>query len=356
MSDMVVIGAGPAGCIAARAGSSDRDVTLFEEHPESKRPVQCAGLISKSGLERLKIPAKDWVLNEVRGARFFSRSGEMLEIDGREIKAYVVDRKEFDGYLLNNAINAGVNFINERVDDPSKITFDTSNRVVIATGTNYNLHRKLNLDMPTRFLIAAQYDLKVECDPGFVELHITPEFFNWIIPAGEYARVGTAAFQNPVLSLEKFVRKLKGKNRIKSGSGVLNKVFGTIPLYTPKIRTSYGKIVTVGDAAGMVKATTGGGVVMGGIAAQFAHETNYDALWRNEIGRELYLHSLIRKFVNKIPDKNLDKLFSLFNEEKDIIETYGDMDMVSDLILKLLKNPIFVLKFSFLLPRILFKF
>lgn len=331
-----IIGAGPAGCIAA-LHSKGHDVTVYEEH--GKQPVQCAGLISISGMERLGI--KPEFLNKVSGAKIYSPSKKLLEIKADKDKAYVVDRQKFDEDLLNSAIDSGIEFINERVDDLNNLKAD---KIVLATGTNYQLHRKLNLGMPGKFLFGAQYDLKLDCDPDFVELHFNvPGFFSWIIPAGDYCRVGLCARENPTTWLDKFVKELRQEGRIKN-SKILNKNYGTIPLYNPRLKTDYGKFITLGDAAGHVKATTGGGVVMGGLAARHACKKDYEKLWRAEIGRELRLHLLVRNFLDKLSSKNTDRLFSMVSDHKDSLEKRGDMDLASVSLSSLFRNPSFTFR------------
>jgi len=351
-----VIGAGPVGSTAAKYCSKRYDVVLFESQVVSERRVQCAGLVSRSGLERMGIKvssssSKSFLQNGVRGARIFSPSGNLLEVDGGKNKAFVIDRKEFDNYLLNMAIDSGVEFINERVNGKNiDEIIKKSEKLIIATGTNYELHKILNLKIPNRFLIGAQYEMKINCDREFVELYFNvPEFFSWIIPVDDHARIGLCTRKNPIRYLNSFIKKLEGDGRI-SNKKILNRNFGIIPIYDPKIRTQYGKIAVVGDAASQVKASTGGGIVMGCTAAKFASEEDYEKKWRSEIGRELYLHLLIRRFLNRLSDKNLDGLFILLNENKEIIEKEGDMDIASKLFLALVKNPRFMAKFLFHTP------
>jgi digeranylgeranylglycerophospholipid reductase len=341
-----VIGAGPAGSITALKGFEHHDITIYEEH--ETQPVQCAGLVSKSGLERIGIPLKKSLIkNQVRGAVIVSPSGTSFSINGKETRAYVIDRREFDHYLLNTAVDCDVNFVNKKVENLGDMDAD---RIVLATGTDYSLHRKFNLDMPERFLIGAQYDMRVECDKDFVELHFnTPDFFSWIIPVGDHARVGSCSSRNPVRYLENFLEKLGKDGRIKS-TKILNRNFGIIPIYNPNVRTDYGKIITVGDAAGHVKASTGGGIVMGGIAAGFACQPDYERRWKSEIGKELQLHLMINRFLGGLSGKKMDRLFSLIKEHKWILEEKGDMDMASKVLSGLFKNPVFTLKFLRQLP------
>lgn len=350
-----IIGAGPTGCFSALSGiEKEDDIEIFESQKSlNERKVQCAGLVSKSGMQRLGISlSKDVILNTIQGAKFFSPSGREIRIDGKETKAYVLDRRKFDNFLLEKAIDSGVEFRNEKVKDLEKIK---SRRVILATGTNYNLQRKLNLDMPNEFLLGAQYEMKIECEKKFVELHFNvPGFFSWVIPLGEnHARVGLCSWKNPVFYLERFVKELKKEGRISQKEKILEKNFGLIPLYKPKIKTQYSKIVTVGDAASHVKATSGGGIVMGCLAAKFSCEENYGKKWKKEIGRELHLHLIIRKFLNKLSEKNLERAFSLMEESKEVIEEKGDMDFASKIIFNLGRNPGFMLRFFSNIPYFL---
>jgi len=343
-----VIGAGPIGCIAAYNLSRHNDVSLFQEPIDRK--VRCAGLISKSGTGRLGLRLRKSIIkNKVRGAILISPYNERVEIDGREIKAYVIDRNEFDEFLLERAIDNGVELVERRISK-NDIKNLNSDRIIIATGTNYNLQKKLGINSPREFLVGAQYVMKVDCDDDFVELHFNvPGFFSWIIPTDDYARVGLCSKRNPTPYLEKFVRELKRNGRIKSDR-IIDRNFGIIPIYNPKIRTDYGKILLVGDSAGHVKASTGGGIITGGIAANFVGDIEYEYKWRKEIGRELFLHLLIHRFLSRLSAKNISRLLTLLGEYKHILEKNGDMDIASRNMAALFKNPKFMVKFILNLP------
>jgi len=79
-SDVIVIGAGPAGLLAAhQLGNQSMDTIILEEHSQIGVPTSCAGLISVSGLARLGIqPPESVILNRVQGAMFYSPSGKSI--------------------------------------------------------------------------------------------------------------------------------------------------------------------------------------------------------------------------------------------------------------------------------------
>lgn len=359
---ITVIGGGPAGCIAAKTCVKEDDAVIFEEHNKDNQPVQCAGLVSISGLGRLGVKlSKNFVQNKVRGAILHSPSGNVCKIDAGRDMACVIDRKNFDKYLLNSAVDSGVEVVNEKAFTEKIKKFD---KIILATGTKYALHRKLNLSVPM-VLAGLQYEMKVECDPDFVELYFNaPGFFSWIIPVDGYARVGLCTYRNPKEHLDKFIKNLKKDGRIKNNLNnlkILNKGGGAVPIYNPRSKTEYKikfkneykHIILVGDAAAQVKATTGGGIVMGGIAAKCVLH-NYENSWRKKIGKELYLHLLIRNFLNRLNAQEMDKLLVLASEYKDVIQEKGDMDLASCLVFNLMKRPKFLFKFSGILVRSIF--
>ncbi|MEM2918221.1 MAG: NAD(P)/FAD-dependent oxidoreductase [Candidatus Altiarchaeota archaeon] len=348
-----IIGAGPVGCFSAiSAIENGNDVEIFEAQKIENRKVKCSGLVSVSGIFQLSLSLpNDCILNKVRGAKIFSPSGKEILINAKEEKAFVLDRRKFDNFLLNRAIDRGAVFKNEKISDLKKIK---GKRIVLATGTNYNLQKKLNLPTPKKFLIGAQYEMKISCEKEFVELYfgkkIAPNFFSWVIPIDDnYGRVGLCTEKETIFYLKNFLRKLKKKGRIKNEK-IFERNFGIIPIYDPKMKTQFDNIALVGDAAAQVKATTGGGIILGCIAAKFSHDEDYEKKWRKEIGKELYLHLQIRKFLNKLSDKNLERLFSLIDENKEIIQEKGDMDLASRIIFPLVKEPRFILNFLSKLP------
>ena len=71
--DLIVVGAGPAGSMAAKtAAKAGLKVALLEKRQEIGEPVRCAGGISKSGLSTLVKPDPKWIVAEVEGARIYA--------------------------------------------------------------------------------------------------------------------------------------------------------------------------------------------------------------------------------------------------------------------------------------------
>ncbi|NOR47870.1 MAG: FAD-dependent oxidoreductase [Methanosarcinaceae archaeon] len=106
--DVVVVGAGPAGSIAARhAAVAGARTLIIEEHAASGSPVQCTGLVSSKTLDICDIEPGAWVYQKIKGAHIFSPDGSSISIGGEKVRAYVIDRTIFDRHLLQRAAEAG---------------------------------------------------------------------------------------------------------------------------------------------------------------------------------------------------------------------------------------------------------
>ncbi|MFQ6094957.1 MAG: NAD(P)/FAD-dependent oxidoreductase [Candidatus Bathyarchaeia archaeon] len=373
-TEIAVIGAGPAGLIAAReAAKRGIDVTVFEEDSEIGVPCHCAGLLSLDGLKEIEVPLDDsYLQNRVRGAHFFSPSKLSFTVERREPVACVVNRSHFDRFLAEQAVRAGARLrlrskirTIKRVDGKALLIVDSgevkANVVIDAEGVASRLIREVGLrPLQTQNLLPAlQYDLTgTSIDPDYVEIHtgrnLAPQFFVWVVPLNESSvRVGLGCKgTNPRERLEIFIKnRFKGENltKIRTISGLLVTT-GPIP------RTFHDNFIAVGDVAGQVKPTTGGGVIWGGICAVLAGETgaeavrhqtfsrdfleNYETRWREKLGKEVSLTLHARRILNRLSDKTLDMIFESVkrsNLQREL-SAEGNMDFQAASILRLVKN------------------
>jgi len=366
--EVIVVGAGPAGSICARKlDEAGKKVLLLEEDKTVGKPANCAGLFSASGLNRLEIkPDNSFVLNKVKGARFYSLDGNSAEVKGDGDKAYVVDRAKFDQYLLGQY--KGEKRLGARCDSAKKkeggfeLTVGkeklTCERLVLATGIDYTLPKSLGFIVPERFINTIQYEFEgVDVDDDFVELYlgsIAPGFFAWVIPTGGgKARVGLGvldAEKKPLEYLEIFLKKLREEGRFKESNRITEKSGGPIPLFASELGWSVGDAYVVGDAAWQVKATTGGGVIMGGICAMrladcIANDRDYNAA-TNDIRKELGNHLMARRIAKKFGDEEYSHMMDFLKKPdvKKVLEEEGDMDFVGPLMKVVMKNPMMMLK------------
>ena len=380
--DIVTVGAGVAGCEAAlEAADKNARVLLLEEHPQVGLPSHCSGVVSLKGLELLGLGAHlTYSQKLIHGARFYPPHGEPVEVRKNDPVALILNRMKLDQFLAKQAVAAGVELRAKtrvskfgRTPEGDVLTLADGSKVhskvvVDASGAGSRLPEHAGLQAPdwTQILPGLQYELIDMKEQGdLVELFFgskrAPGFFAWSIPTGKNsARVGLASKKGNVKKLlDELAKQQWPKATVdatKSGSVLVS---GPIPrCWSPGF-------VVVGDAAGQVKQTTGGGIVIGGYcgklagmaaASAAAHNgaeaeqflRNYDSQWREKFGSDLRKMGFARKLFTSLSDETLDRLFSVLRDNVAEIEEEGDMDFQGKIITRMLKKR----KVATLLPRV----
>jgi digeranylgeranylglycerophospholipid reductase len=362
MYDVVVVGAGPCGSVAARACAEAGLRTLcIEEHGTIGYPVQCAGLLSTAAFSGCRVSSRS-ILNTVSGARFIPSAGEPLVIDTGKPKAYVVDRGILDSEMAAAAAEAGAEFrlktsvaslkgdraITKGFRGREEIGFSL---LIAADGVRSSVARMLGLGRAGCYLGGLQAEVRCPADPRFVEIHphASPEFFGWVIPSGNgRARVGLCGEGDLRGRLADLLQPY--------GGSILHLVSGALPLGV--ISRTYGsRALIVGDAAGMVKPTSGGGIYTGVRAARHAADVAaeccrkgsfrdadlalYEKKWKEDIGRELAVGMALYKARRGLSPADVDAILSALRDPdivREIVE-HGDMDRPSALVRRLGANP-----------------
>ncbi|AAB90220.1 MULTISPECIES: NAD(P)/FAD-dependent oxidoreductase [Archaeoglobus] len=318
--DAAVVGGGPAGSLAAILLGKSYDVALFEEHQSAGFPVQCAGLVSDKCYKKLKehCKAEKAIENHIKGAFFFSPSGKIV-LEGRG-EAVVVERKILDRLLFERAAERAKVFVKEkarlngfRIITPSREV--SAEKIIGADGVNSTVRE--HFGFPTMgFFTAVQVEAKFEpLDENCVELYFggnwSDSFFAYAIPLGDTARIGVVSRSSPLRYLENLMKRHPSVSGRVEGSAVeLNA--GAIP--DRLVKFSKRDVALIGDAAGMVKPYTGGGLYYHLIAAEKLAESfpdlkGYEKSYLKEMGREYRFGYAVRKLYS-LPDEKLEQLFS----------------------------------------------
>ena len=380
--DAIIVGAGPSGLIAAHriAGNGHR-VLVLEEHSQVGIPDHCAGLVSSSGIKKLGlVPPADVIQNTVEAARIYSPSGHSLLVERGKREALVIDRRRFDAWLASRALEVGAELKTSCKGKSAKkleggeysVDYTCNNsveeavaRVVLnAEGSRGVISRSLGLPSIPRSskYPAFQYEVSgINIDKNIVEMfygrNISNGFFAWIIPlSNKSARVGIASKDRTKQRLQSCVKTHPVMRKRLRGMTIDRSLGGVVLIGSPQKKTAEGGAVNLGDAAGFVKATTGGGIILGGASAniagtRIARELSQrkggidlsflDGLWKKSLRRELWIMYITQKMLMSFSDKGLDELVKGAARMGilDIIRKEGDMDLQRRVILKLLRSP-----------------
>jgi digeranylgeranylglycerophospholipid reductase len=372
--DAVTVGAGPIGSyIAYRLAKLGYKVLVFERRPRVGDAACCTGIIGKECFDRFPI-VNNGVLTQHSSAKFFSPSGKCLRLSKDTVQAYVVDRVAFDRALAQKAQEEGVEYLfSARVESITSRdncvratveckgdTRDFEGRMaVISSGFGASLPQRLGLGKISDFILGAQAEVKVG-DLEEVEIYlgqeIAPGFFGWLVPtsAGK-ALAGLLSRRSPGSYLKNLLSSLLAQGKIASTETKIS--YGGIPL-SPLPKTYRERVIVVGDAAGQVKPTTGGGIYYGLLCADMAAEVIHDALraddcsgkrlayyergWKEKLSRELQIGYWARKTYERLDDRQIENIFDIIranNIHEAILQSPDfSFDWHCDSILRALKN------------------
>ena len=355
--DVLVVGAGPAGSVAAREAkrtAPELDVLLLERDRAVGAPVRCAEGVGDAGLREFAVPeSAPWVARKITKVIFWAPDGTQVDVAERDV-GWILDRTRFDAHLAAEAVRDGAEV---RVGTEAMgMARDADGRwavrvrgthgeetwrarvVIGADGVEAMVGRWAGLDtrVPARDMEScAQYVLQgIDFDPDAIYLQfgdrIAPGGYAWVFPKG----VGIANVGLGIVALRADGRNARAylddwiARRYPSGAKTGYTVGGVIVHTTVKQTTTDG-VILAGDAAHMVNPLSGGGIVnamkagrLAGRAAAAAirvHDTSarrlagYHAAWMELLGDDHLKYYRIKHALEDLDDQFFNGLARTVN-------------------------------------------
>jgi len=353
--DVLVIGGGPAGALAARtAAEKGLSACLVEKRPAIGVPVRCAEGIGREALAEFIDPDPRFISAEMSGAAIVAPDGYTMKLEsamaGNKV-GYILDRKVFDRELVWKAAEAGADvYVKTRASAPflagkkvagAYLDFCGQKRtveadvVIAADGVESKFSKWCGIDttVPVREIMSsAQYVLTdIDIDPSVTVFYlgneVAPEGYLWVFPKGKRAAnvgVGISGKKSGKGHrakdyLDKFVTK-----HFPDGKAI-ECIVGGVSVCEPLPETVADGLIIAGDAARVVDPLTGGGIYNGMFTGRLAAEVaakcigngdcskkalmQYDAEWRaSKMGKTIARNYQIKEFLINLSDEKLNDI------------------------------------------------
>jgi len=378
--DVVVVGAGPVGgFLAQRMSEGGASVLLLEEHAQIGRPFQCAGLVNPETMNLTGLQST--VLTPIWGARIHSPSGIPVVIGNeQDIRTWSVCRKLFDEGVVRGAVRSGAEIwlsskplSADTYEDHVLLSVSTPQgdqtvrcRLLCgADGAHSWVRRRFRMGRPKELMIGFQVEVTgYKGEPGRLDMYtgsgFSPGFFAWAIPSGETTRIGT--WSKPEMmrgeSCEHLLDRLRSEplwSERFSECREIGRFCGPIPSGLVK-RPMIGRVVLFGDAAGLCKPSTGGGIGPGFRQVEMLVPNLLECLNRDDfsdaaVKEVISLLSPLRReqnraralreaFLTEMTDEELDSVFAVWSrpEVTELINQIGDIEHPIPLGIRMLKE------------------
>ena len=360
--DVLVIGAGPGGSMAARyAARNGLKVLMVEKRAEIGVPVRCAEGISRSWMEEVEIePQEKWIDAYMEGAKIYSPDEKSIveltaEQAGNEV-GFVLNREYFDKYLAALAADAGVEIwlkspaveivkedgyvkgaivrkFGEKVEVRAKI-------IIAADGFESQVARwaGLNTVLRERDIVSCiQYRMtNIDIEENFTHFFIgscAPGGYVWIFPKGKKeANVGIGVALNKLKhkgEVKKYMDEFIEKHSYLKKGSIIQIVTGAVSTCPVPKRIVDNGIMLVGDAARLIDPITGGGIANACISGKYAGEVaakcienpskeclqEYQEKVQKRWGRKHLRNWFVKEKLASLDDGTLNKLMEVISEE-----------------------------------------
>ena len=383
--DVLVVGAGPGGSMAARtAAENGVDVIIIEEHPVAGTPVYCAEGLSIGGIVDGGLEAEPpYVAQQITKARIIAPNGNTVDLTSDDWTGYTLNREVFDRTLTENAEKAGAKLMTntmatgvimdgrrvmgvKAVHDGEEVEFIA--KVVIGADGHWSITRRsAGLTRYFRdYVTCAQYrlgGLDLE-DPSVNEFWMgekyAPGGYAWVFPKSkEEANVGLGVRVKHTKPAIEYLKDFISQDARFKNAKILYKSGGICPVSGTLERIVMDGLMLVGDAAGQLIPMTGAGIhsaieagkMAGRVAAEAvkendvsakrlnAYRVEFDKYW----GKRINDSGRVLNMLDKFSDEDLNTLSEVITNE-DVLALANGTNVPATLIGLVKRSPMKIVR------------
>jgi digeranylgeranylglycerophospholipid reductase len=360
--DIIVIGAGPAGSIAAKfAAEQGVSVLMLEKDRDVGYPVRCGEAISIAGVEEFIPSNEKWIAARINKFSLNSPDGTEAIIEFNDA-GYVLERRIFDYELAKSAADAGAeiltrSYVNGLIIENDKVAGvkyefrgeqkEIRSKIVIgADGVESRVGRWAGLKTHIHFRdmeCCAQITASnINLNPNTLYFYFGEEYapggYFWVFPKGKSIAnigLGVSGMTGKKRSALSYLNNFMMKNY--PDAPVLTSIAGGVPGAITLDKISAPGIMLAGDAARQVNPLSGGGIASGMIGGSIAgriageairlnkpdHVLTYDKAWHDRLGKRHEIFEKIKNGIYYFNDDKFNKIAHSFNKVPKSKRTLG---------------------------------
>jgi geranylgeranyl reductase family protein len=308
--DVIVVGAGPAGSTTAyRLARAGARVCILDR-ARFPRDKPCGGGLTLRAVRELPFSVEPVVEDRVDTLELGFRYARRWSRRAPEPLILMTQRRRLDAFLAEQAAAAGAEFRDgikvTAVDRGGAVTAAgerlDADVVVGADGANGITARSLSLP-------AHEHGVALEGNVGYahvsrqrfggravVELGAVPGGYAWVFPKGDHVNVGVGGWESEGPRLRDRLRELCAAFEIDEAD--VRELRGhRLPMRGASRRPVNGRVLLVGDAAGLVDPLSGDGMFEAFISGRLAAEAAFDLIQGRASDLERYADRFAATFA-----------------------------------------------------------
>lgn len=351
--DVIIVGGGPAGSMAARfAAEQGVSVLMLEKDRDIGYPVRCGEAVSKVGIEEFIEHDEKFISTTINKFGMVAPDGTEVILPTDQI-IYVLERRIFDYELAKQAASRGVEiitraYVNGLLFEDGKVCgvkyeykgeqHELYSKVVIAAdGVESRVGRwagiKTHIDFREMESCVQVTASNIDVNPNTIYFYfgkdVAPEGYFWVFPKYNKSAnigLGVSGEIGRKKSAQKYLDQFMEKHY--PNAPILTQIAGGVPSSITLEKISAPGIIIVGDAARQVNPLSGGGIVSGMIGGKIGgtivgeailkndlnHILTYDKAWKDRLGKRHEIFDRIKDSIYNFSDETFNRLAQSFSK------------------------------------------
>jgi geranylgeranyl reductase family protein len=301
--DVAIVGAGPAGATTAYRLARAHARVLLVDKVAFPRDKPCGGGLTMRAVKQLPVSVEPVVEDRITRATCRLRYGPSIERESKQVFCLMTQRRLLDAHLVEQAAAAGADFrdgVRVTVESERELRVDGRpvhvDTLIGADGANGVTARTFGLAGHIVNGVALEGNASYDALPDgdwrgrlVLELATVPGGYGWIFPKADHVNVGVGGWGEEGPRLRDHLRVLCEHYGLELDR--LTQLRGhRLPMRRPQTKLAHGRVLLVGDAAGVLDPVSGDGIYEACVTGRLAAENvvadtigNYEAAVHHEL-------------------------------------------------------------------------